>query len=253
MDAIPMFTVAKSFHCKQSRLSGRCLVQPDKEGTIVEVLSHSPLRRLMSHQMPLWNPRDVGIDVSENLVVFWSATEMLVVNINKGNWSMSPLHSYDPIKTVIGCNYGRQMCVVTDGGILIVGATDLMLQTSVPARNIVTIYCQHDTKTDQLLLTYLTDKGIVFTVNVRSCERSNKISPTHGCEQCAAEPCTQLLQDPDCKSSFIALHEDSQTYTFFAHTPETVWIAHRSPCGTADVKTMFAKWSGEVRKRSLSR
>lgn len=256
MDGIPMYTVAKSYYCRQSDLIARCITKPDMEGIALEVLTSNPLRRVFSHHVLNWD-ENVLLHASPNLVVFAQGCSMLIVQPGNQEWTISPLESYDPIRSVIGCDRGRRLCVVTDLGVIIVRCRDLSVVKSFQIPGIQQLFCRsidsgkHER---QLLLTYLTNDGVVYTFNIDGDISSNRISPSHGCLECSAEQFQRLVQDPKNSAAFIALQDVH--FIFFSHTPDMVWISKPQPVpeNTSDLSlsNLFDKWHGVMRKRSNS-
>jgi hypothetical protein len=147
--------------------------------------------------------------------------------------------------------------VVTDLGVIIVRCSNLSVVRSLRIPGVLQLYCRSidsGTNKRQLLLTYLTDDGIVYAVNIDGKVLSNRVSPTHGCSECTAKPCFNLVQDKKDSAAFIAFQEKS--LIFFSHTPDMVWISKPQPLDAngsgGDLSYLFEKWNGEMRKRPNS-
>jgi hypothetical protein len=141
--------------------------------------------------------------------------------------------------------------------VIIVRCSNLSVVKSLRIPGVLQLYCRSidcGTNKRQLLLTYLTDDGIVYAVNIDDKVLSNRVSPTHGCSECIAEPCQNLVQDPKDSAAFIAFQEKS--LIFFSHTPDMVWISKPQPLvangSGGDLSYLFVKWNGEMGKRPNS-
>lgn len=248
-----MFTVLKSASCDTAGLTARCITKPDKPGLAIEVLTHNPLRRVLSQHVPHWNEH-VIMHVSSKLALFACGSDMLIAQEEAHGWTLSPLQTNDTIRIVVGCDSGRRICIVTGEWILIVRTRNQSTVKSFRVPNIQQLFCRsidsgpHER---QLLLTYLTADRLIYAVNVDGTVSSSCISPSHGCLECASEPCERLVQNPKKAGAFIAFHESS--YIFFSHTADMIWISKRQPlpCDN-ELANLFCKWDGELRKRSNS-
>lgn len=250
-----MFTVAASVRHEGANLTARCTTHPDKPGVTLEVLTHDPPQRVLSHHVPHWDDSCL-IHVSCKLVLFAYKRCAMMLQPLGDTWTITPFEFEDPINIILGCDDGQHICVVTNLGVLIVRCRDLALVKSFGQRGVVQIFCRSVVFPDDniLLLTYLTDRNIVYVVKIDNSGCSKRMSPTHGCIQCSSEPCTRLIQDPRCDFAFLAIHDNSHQYTFFIHTPTTIWTSKSKSFldGEGQIETLFANWRNYLTKYPFS-